>query len=187
MHHALLSLSVARLGAVRFTKRSGLHVTRRLGQIPAAIEQGVITASTKDRLLELESQRDRLAAQLAGVPTAVHMRLHPNLAEVYRRKVAELEVALNAPEDRAEAHTVLRGLIERIVLHPGTKRGELAAEMHGEIVALWQLADDKEKNPYFGRSTGLVGCGDMQPALLAPSKVTNSFVTSSAPTRFCRL
>ena len=71
--------------------------------------------------------------------------MHPNLEEVYRRKVADLEAALNVPEERAEAHAVLRSLIDRIVLHPGAKRGEISAEVRGEIAALLQLANDKEK------------------------------------------
>jgi len=132
------------------TGRSSLEreladVSRRLGQILAAIEQGVVTATTKERLLELEARRATLKARLAVVPEAPAMpRLHPNLAEVYRRKVADLEAALNMPEERAEAHAALRGLIDRIVLHPGVKRGEISAEVHGEIAALWQLADNKE-------------------------------------------
>jgi DNA invertase Pin-like site-specific DNA recombinase len=121
-------------------------VERRLAQILAAIEQGVVTATTKERLLELESRRDALKAQLAYTRQRPTMpRLHPNLAEVYRRKVADLEVALNVPEDRPEAHAALRRLIDGIVLHPGAKRGEVTAEMHGEIVALWQLMGRKEK------------------------------------------
>jgi hypothetical protein len=94
-------------------ERELADVERRLGQILAAIEQGVITTTTKERLLELEARRDALKARLARAPDAPAIpRLHPNLAEVYRRKVADLEAALNMPEERAEAHAGLRGLID---------------------------------------------------------------------------
>ena len=131
--------------------RSGMErdladVERRLAQILAAIERGVVTATTKERLLQLEARRDALKARLALTPNAPPMpRLHPNLAEIYRRKVADLEIALNVAEERAEAHAALRGLIDQIVLYPGAKRGEVRAEVHGEIVALWHLMDNKEK------------------------------------------
>ena len=59
--------------------------------------------------------------------------IHPNVADIYRRKVARLADALNHPEDRHEATAALRGLVERIVLMPGGKRGELHATLHGEI------------------------------------------------------
>jgi site-specific DNA recombinase len=39
--------------------------------------------------------------------------VHPNVAELYRRKVERLTEALNDPEDRAEAATALRGLIDK--------------------------------------------------------------------------
>ena len=33
----------------------------------------------------------------------------------------------------------------QVILYPGRKRGEVAAEMSGEIAALWQLTDSKQK------------------------------------------
>jgi len=65
--------------------------------------------------------------------------LHPNLVEVYRRKVANLEAALNDPSGRDEAATALRDLIDAVVLYPGSKRGEVRAELYGELAALLQL------------------------------------------------
>jgi DNA invertase Pin-like site-specific DNA recombinase len=103
---------------------------RRIGQIVGAIEQGIVTASTKSRLIELETQREQLAGKLAalahGHPPVP--RIHPNAAEIYRRRVADLEAALNDPEDKDRASAVIRSLIERIVLYPADKRGEVRAE-----------------------------------------------------------
>ena len=48
-----------------------------------------------ERLLERQKVIADAALEAAGTPPVV--RLHPNLAEVYREKVAALEVALNAP------------------------------------------------------------------------------------------
>ncbi|MEE4455251.1 hypothetical protein [Novosphingobium resinovorum] len=41
--------------------------------------------------------------------------------------------ALAHPEERQEAADALRALIERIVLTPGAKRGEVNAMLHGEF------------------------------------------------------
>ncbi len=60
----------------------------------------------------------------SGQPGAVQatpaprVRLHPNAADIYRAKVADLEASLNAPEIRLEAAEALRSLISRIVLAP---------------------------------------------------------------------
>ena len=60
------------------------------------------------------SARRRSTAELAAAP-APAPRLHPNLAELYRRKVADLQTALADPATRTEALEILRGLIERVV------------------------------------------------------------------------
>ena len=46
------------------------------------------------------------------------MRLHPDLAQVYRGQVERLHLALADPALRDEALGILRGLIERVVIHP---------------------------------------------------------------------
>jgi site-specific DNA recombinase len=46
------------------------------------------------------------------------VRLHPNLAQVYRRQVERLQDTLNEPEIRDEAIEVLRGLVERVIIGP---------------------------------------------------------------------
>ena len=60
-------------------------------------------------------------------PSAPRPRLHPGLAQVYRRQVARLEEALNDPAIRTEAAEALRALIEKIALYPGEGRGEVRA------------------------------------------------------------
>ena len=46
------------------------------------------------------------------------LTLHPNAAELYRVKVADLEAALNTPGTEPEAAEALRLLIDRVVLLP---------------------------------------------------------------------
>ena len=107
-------------------------IERQLKAIVIAIEDGGYTRTLSDRLRELEAQQDEIAELLAHTPSNIP-DIHPNIADVYRRKVERLADALNHPEDRHEATAALRGLIERIVLTPGAKRGELHATLHGEI------------------------------------------------------
>ncbi|MEQ9639809.1 MAG: hypothetical protein RIM84_07260 [Alphaproteobacteria bacterium] len=73
-------------------------------------------------------------------------RVHPKLAEVYRRQVERLEAALNESMVRPEAAEALRALIDKIVLKPGEKRGEVHAVLHGELGALLALGSVAEKN-----------------------------------------
>ena len=93
-------------------------IERKLKEIVAAIEDGGYTRMLSDRLRELEAQQDEIAERLARAPADIP-DIDPNVADIYRRKVARLADALNHREDRHEATAALRGLIDRIVLTPG--------------------------------------------------------------------
>jgi DNA invertase Pin-like site-specific DNA recombinase len=115
-------------------------VEHRISLVMAAIEQGIITQTTKERLLELEAMRDRLKITLTKAKERTRPpALHPNIAEIYRRKVADLETALSDPSLRGEAALAIRNLVDAVVLNPGAKRGEVLAELHGELAALLNL------------------------------------------------
>ena len=66
--------------------------------------------------------------------------LHPNLAEIYRRKVEALHEALAEPQTRDEALGILRGLVERIEVHP--IEGGFEIELIGEIARMVELSLD---------------------------------------------
>jgi site-specific DNA recombinase len=109
------------------------NVQRRIAGIVEAIERGIITPTTKQRLEELEAEK----ARLETLPVEVALpAIHPNLARLYRDKVARLEEELADPEIAAEAKSVLRSLIKTIKVRPGARRGEVALELHGELAAI---------------------------------------------------
>jgi site-specific DNA recombinase len=71
------------------------------------------------------------------------VRLHPNLAQVYRAKVERLHEALADPALRDEALGNLRGLIECVVIHP--VEDGLQIELLGEIRKIVELGLDAEQ------------------------------------------
>jgi site-specific DNA recombinase len=104
------------------------RVKVRLEGLYDAIAEGLRTEGLLDRIKSMEAEKDCVAAALDR-PAPSPVRLHPNLAEVYRTKVAELHRALEDPSIRDEALQILRGLVERIVITP-------AAEGPGETIEL---------------------------------------------------
>jgi site-specific DNA recombinase len=72
------------------------------------------------------------------VAVAPAPRLHPNLGEVYRQKVAALADLLGH-EDGAEAREMVCDLVEAILLIP--KDGRLRVEIRGELAAILSLAE----------------------------------------------
>ena len=104
--------------ALRDAKRRELaDVKRKLDGLIEAIAEGLRAPGLQQRLDELEARRTEIEQSLAASPTAP-VRLHPNLAQVYRRQVEQLQHALNHPEIRDEAMQVLRGLIEQVSIGP---------------------------------------------------------------------
>lgn len=121
-------------------KRLGA-IERQINNIIDAIADGVATASMKSRLLEIEAEKERLTTQLAVLmESSKVVELHPASIEVYRRKVAELQNALNTDEgDRREAGNVIRSLVTAIEVMPLEGRGELELGVHGALAELLNL------------------------------------------------
>jgi hypothetical protein len=106
------------------------------------IKDGHGGAAMVKELNEVERRQDIVAADIAaaGTPEPVPV-LHPNLPELYRRKVETLEAALKDPAAAAAAMEALRGLIEAIEVFPGAKRGEISVQLRGDLAAFLYLGE----------------------------------------------
>jgi hypothetical protein len=113
-------------------------VERQLDQIINAIADGLRSPGLQGKLDALEIERAALKAQLSAPPPSP-VRLHPNLADAYRDKVAALRDALYQEDTRAEAFEILRGLIEKVVIHdrPG-QTPEI--ELIGDIATMVEIS-----------------------------------------------
>ncbi|MDA5559098.1 recombinase family protein, partial [Shimia sp. MMG029] len=124
------------------TKRELAQVTRQIDRIIDAIAEGMFQGSMKAKLDSLEARKADLEAALANADQTTPVLLHPNLSDVYRRKVANLTEALNDPETKAEATTLIRSLPEEIRLIPNAD-GPMEIELVGELAGLLALGQTK--------------------------------------------
>jgi site-specific DNA recombinase len=122
-------------------QREHERVKVRLEGLYDAIAEGLRTEGLLERIKGMEAEKDRLAAALDR-PAPSHVRLHPNLADIYRAKVTDLHRALEDPAIRDEALGILRGLVERIVITPAEGSGE-TIELVGAIVGMVALGNKK--------------------------------------------
>ena len=67
---------------------------RDIARIIDAIKAGVPGETVRDEMAVLEARKHELVIQIKDAPQP-RPRLHPNLAELYRRKVDNLTAALN--------------------------------------------------------------------------------------------
>ena len=85
----------------------------------------------------MKTERSYLNTELGASPPPAP-RLHPSLGEVYRQKVADLQNALREPEFREEALTILRSLVERVVIRPSEPG--FTIELVGEIANMLRIS-----------------------------------------------
>ncbi|MGO8918487.1 MAG: hypothetical protein ACLQJR_21515 [Stellaceae bacterium] len=76
-------------------------IDRRLRKLVDAIAEGVPVRTLKDELLRLETRQEEVQT-LMSKPIEDRPLIHPALAAVYRRKVADLHSALEKEDMRAE-------------------------------------------------------------------------------------
>ena len=121
-------------------------VKRKIAGIVRAIEDGEWTPSLKERLRELERRRAELELQSVGLEPPPNLRLHPSMSDLYRRKVEQLETALNDPTIRLEATGILRSMIERITLTPEERAPDgMRVELKGDLAAILAAASGRAK------------------------------------------
>ena len=133
------------------TKRRELEaVERKLSGLIDAIADGLRAQGLQQKLDDLERRKATLERELRE-STAPAPRLHPNLAEVYRQKLTALSEALHQPGDGTAALEAIRGLIERVLMHPSPNGKGLEVELIGEIGAMVSLG---LRDRQMGRSAG---------------------------------
>ena len=116
-------------------------VERQIRSIVDAIKDGIRTPTMRDELLALEAHKAEIEHELSGARPPEPL-IHPNIAEIYRRKVERMHEALNDESTRVEATEALRQVIEQIRLTPDAA-GKLEIELHGELAAILALTNEK--------------------------------------------
>ena len=112
-----------------------------------AIADGVPARTLKDELMELEAREDVLKAKPEATPEQ-KVLLNPGMAEVYRKRVADLHTALAKPDADKEATEAIRSLVDKILLVPVD--GKLAIDLYGEIGPILTLAMSKQGRDVLG-------------------------------------
>ena len=98
------------------------------------------------KLDELETRKTALQ-QLLAAPAPTIPRLHPNLAAVYRERVAKLRNALSGSDSRDLLEAV-RLLIDRVEIRPGEAGDGVQIELVGQLAEMLRLADaERTKGP----------------------------------------
>ena len=143
--------------------------TKKLDGLYDAVADGIRSEGILGRITELEGCITQLQAaqDKQGEPSPV--RMHPNLAAAYQRKLGQLSDMLKEPAFASEAVPLFRDLIERVDLRDTPEGWEVI--LHGQLAALFNVAlsDTKQAHPVtdepcFVSSTKVVAGAGFEPA-----------------------
>jgi len=118
------------------------RLPHQIDRLVMAIANGADALALNEKIKALETRQQELRKTLAEAANPEPL-IHPNLAELYRRKVKALAHAVNDPDTRTEAFEVIRSLIDSVVLTPVD--GQLQIDLRGELVGILSLCDTKGK------------------------------------------
>ena len=164
MRRPIEAATTAIAGAKR-SRGNSRDLDRRIDNLLDAVASGDLRGPTVQAKLEaFEERKGQVAEGLAGLVDEP-VRLHPNLAAAYRRKVAALQTLLQQEATRTEAVEIIRALIDQVILRPTAERG-LEVELVGDLASMVHLAQRADvRSPTRGgrsrrvRSFGKSGCG----------------------------
>jgi hypothetical protein len=143
-----------------------VRVKARQKALVRALTDGMPARTLKDEMVALEAREDELNAVLANRPEA-EPALHPNLANIYREKVAALHETLADPQTKDEAFSIIRTLIDEIRLVPET--GELRIEIRRALAGILALSAPNNKTAQVGPD-GSVSVLEQQIKLVAGAR-----------------
>lgn len=99
----------------------------------------------KDELEQItrrEAELKMLMEEAAELPPA----MHPSMADRYKEEVTKLIASLNHDDHRTEAATLLRKLIDKIVLKPDSEGDGLLIDLHGDLAGILTMAAKNGKS-----------------------------------------
>ena len=143
----------AEINRLRKTKRARSAARHKeLGKIERSIARCIafITEGDGDpgtvrtTLADLEARKRAITHAVAAEPDAA-FDIHPNIAELYRRKINELQTLFTDETKRPRAMEIVRSMIERIDILPGAKRGEAEVLLVGALASILDYASRPEQ------------------------------------------
>ncbi len=97
----------------------------------------------RDELRVLEAKKHQFEKVLSNLDVEHSIEAHPNMAELYSRKVNALQTLLTDNTTRPEAMEIIRSMIDRIEVHDSGRRGDPDVILVG---ALASIVDYTHKN-----------------------------------------
>ncbi|MET4043617.1 hypothetical protein ABIC03_005338 [Bradyrhizobium sp. RT6a] len=149
------------------------RIERELGKLLTAIKAGGPIEAIVEDMKRLEARKAVLKDQLANAEEPPPL-LHPNMAEIYRQRIAAFYESLQnedgkTEDGKTEAAEIFRTLVDQVTLVPD--KAELAIVLRGDLASILRFAANK-KNPDVLSEAGVLVALLSQESLVAGTRNT---------------
>ena len=90
----------------------------------------------RDELRTLEARKRELEQSLHDNLKDSSVEVHPNIGELYAKKVGELRILLTDDKTRPQAIDIIRSMIERVQVSEGVERSKPSVVLVGDLAAI---------------------------------------------------
>ena len=111
--------------------------------------------AVRDKLAELENSKERVLQSIQQEPMLLKVEPHPNIGQLYRRRVEHLSKLISDENTQQEAVDIIRSLIDRIEITPSEKRGHPCVELVGGLAAILELAVSEQQKTAIQEDSGV--------------------------------
>ena len=112
--------------------------------------------SIRNTLEELEIQKRALTRELSLQTEDDKIVFHPNIGELYARKIGDLKSLIQDDTTKHQATEIIRSLIEKIVVSPTSQRGKSNVVLHGALASILAYANDIAQSGVVSSGVGRV-------------------------------
>ena len=97
----------------------------------------------RDQLRRLEARKRQIDADFRIQQQGMEIAIHPNLPDLYRKKVAKLYQALQHEATRSQAVETIRSLVDRIEVSPSPEQSHCEVTIEGVLARILAFAHEK--------------------------------------------
>ncbi len=101
----------------------------------------------RDEMKVLEARKRDLEHAIKSTHEEAAVEVHPNVEELYRKKVTRLHGLLTDETTRHQAMDFIRSMIERIEVHAGQERGNPDVILIGALAQILAFTQQKQPPP----------------------------------------
>ena len=112
--------------------------------------------TVRQKLSDLEHSKANILRLMDHVTPPTKVEPHPNIGQLYQRRVEQLSHLLNDDNSQQEAVAIIRSLIDRIEIIPGERRGDPQVQLVGGLAAILELAVSGQQKTAVQMDSGVV-------------------------------